>query len=72
MADTHSDGIRVDGGKIEIWQREDGLFAVTMLPDQGQRGYPGKSYTSAEALDGFPKTYNVAALKEWGRKRWAG
>jgi hypothetical protein len=69
--EKHSDYVRVDGGKIEIWQREDGLFGVTTLPDEGQPGYPGHSYTSAEGLAGFPQTYDVDALRAWDRKRWA-
>jgi hypothetical protein len=61
----------VDGGRIEAWQRLDGLFGVRLLPNEGQPGYPGYSYTSTEAHDGFPDSYDVEALLAWGRAKWA-
>ncbi len=71
VAEKKSDYSRVDGGKIEIWKNEDGLFGVTLLPDEGQPGYPGFSCTSAEGHTGFPETYDAEALKAWGQKRWS-
>ena len=61
----------VVGGRIEAWQREDGLFGVRLLPNEGQPDYPGHSYTSTEGHDGFPESYDVEALLAWGRARWA-
>lgn len=67
-----SEHIPVTGGRIDIWQRDDGLFAVSLLPDEGHPGYPGVTYTSGgDAPDDFPKTYDVAALRTWGRQQWA-
>jgi len=71
MPETDSEFERVDGGRIEIWQRDDGLFAVRLLPDEGQPGYPAFTYTSTEGHQGFPETYDPEALMAWGRARWA-
>jgi hypothetical protein len=73
MADeTHRDFERVEGGRIEVWLREDGMFGVSLLPDEGKadNAAGGRSYTSAEGLSDFPETYDAEALKAWGRKRW--
>lgn len=71
MRDLNSEIEHVQGGRIEVWEREDGLFGVRLLPDQGEPDYPGHSYTSSESHKGFPDKYDVEALKAWGRARWA-
>jgi hypothetical protein len=64
--------MHVPGGRIEVWRRDDGLFGVSLLPDEGQEDYPGYTYTSTEDnLPGdFPSSYDLEALKAWGRARW--
>ena len=56
----------VEGGRIEVWLRDDGLYGVSLLPDGGG----GHSYVSTERHDGFPAEYDRAALLAWGRTRW--
>jgi hypothetical protein len=60
---------RVPGGKIEAW-KEDDQFGVSLLPDEGQPGYPGLTYTSRQGIRDFPTTYDVGALFAWARARW--
>jgi hypothetical protein len=66
MSESDSAFEHVEGGRIEAWLRDDGLFGVSLLPDSGG----GHSYTSAEGHDGFPAEYDSAALLAWGRARW--
>jgi hypothetical protein len=56
----------VEGGRIEAWLRDDGLYGVSLLPEGGG----GKSYVSTEGHEGFPAEYDVAALLAWGKARW--
>ena len=63
--------VRVDGGRIDVWLRDDGLYGVSLLPDEGQPGHPGHSYTSTEDIEGFPPEYDQEALEVWGRAQWA-
>ena len=70
MDETDRDSERVDGGRVEVWLRKDGLFGVTLLPDEGQPGYPGISFTSGDPPDGFPESYDRGELKAWGRAHW--
>jgi hypothetical protein len=71
MAEAHRDFTQVDGGRVEVWQREDGVFGVSLLPDDIRHpGYPGRSFLSTEGHDGFPDEYNAEGLKAWGRALW--
>ena len=63
--------VDVDGGRIEIWQRDDGLFGVALLPDIGGPSNEGTTYTSTQDPDGFPATYDEDALEQWARKEWS-
>ena len=56
----------VEGGRIEAWMEDSGVFGVSLLPDGGG----GHSYTSAESHKDFPATYDPTALLAWGRARW--
>jgi hypothetical protein len=71
MVERNSKFEHVKGGRIEIWERDDGLFGVTLAPDIGVTGFPGHTYASSERITGFPETYDEDALMAWGRARWA-
>jgi hypothetical protein len=60
------DIVPVVGGRVEVWLKDDGLFGVSLLPDEGG----DTSFTSVESHDGFPPTYDEKALLAWGVERW--
>jgi len=60
---------RVDGGRIEVWKRDDDVFGVSLLADgetSGTTYMPNDSLTPTD----FPSTYDVPALEAWGRNEW--
>jgi hypothetical protein len=60
---------RYDRGRIEVWRRHDGEpWFVTILPDPGEEGYPGHTYSHASDLPNDAGS-DPAALLEWARKR---
>jgi hypothetical protein len=63
---------RVGRGKVRIWRRVDGGWGVTWLPDQGERDYPGLTYTPDIAPPGMPNDYDPEALMFWARRYWGG
>jgi hypothetical protein len=63
---------RVEGGRVDVWWREDGVYGVSLLPDKGRPGCRGTSYVpgSADLPDDFPDAYDAEALLTWGRMQW--
>jgi len=58
-------------GRIEVWRRSDGIWGVSLLPDEGKRGYPGVTYAPGpDAPPGFPQEYNPDVLLTWARENW--
>ena len=60
-------------GRVEVWRRPDGLWGVTWLPHKGHPDYPSVTYTPGDpdSPSDFPNDYDVEALVEWARRRWA-
>jgi hypothetical protein len=62
---------QVDKGRVEVWQAENGIFGVRLLPDPGEPGFPGTSYVSTEDPDGFANEFDADVLMEWAKRKWA-
>lgn len=62
----------MDQGMVEVWMHEDGQPRITWLPDRGQPGYPGRTYSPGDAdlPEDFPREQTMASLMEWGLRRW--
>lgn len=63
----------MEGGRIEVWQRADGVWGVSLLPNYGHRHYPGVTFTpSKDAPDGFPsgRQPNLESVLVWALELW--
>jgi hypothetical protein len=61
------------GGRIEFWQRGDGVWGVSLLPNYGRRGYPGETHMPGSmAPPDFPAGREPDAEKvlAWARGLW--
>jgi hypothetical protein len=63
----------LEGGRIELWQRPDGLWGVSLLPNFGHRGYPGTTFVpGADAPSDFPsgRQPDIERVLAWAREVW--
>jgi hypothetical protein len=59
-------------GNVDVWRRDDGVWAVRWCPDQGEPGYPGHTYMPGElgTPDDFPTSNEPDALLAWARNHF--
>jgi len=63
----------LEGGRIELWQRPDGVWGVSLLPNFGRRHFPGRTYSPGpHAAPDFPSGRQPDAEKvlAWARDAW--
>jgi hypothetical protein len=63
----------LEGGRIELWQRPDGVWGVSLLPNYGRRGYPGETHVPGSlAPADFPsgREPDTEKVLAWARDLW--
>jgi hypothetical protein len=63
----------LEGGRLELWQRLDGVWGVSLLPNYGHRHYPGVNFTPGkDAPRDFPsgRQPDIESVLAWARAVW--